>query len=146
VIVDEGWRSGSLAGEIAARIQEHAFFSLDAPVARVCSAEVPLPYPRHLELAATPQAESIVAACKQVLAPMSEFRMPSLGADMEAGTLVEWDEAAGRPVERGRSDRRRGDPEGRDRDRELRKRHSEKILVEVGQRVPVGTAACDDRG
>jgi len=67
VIVDEGWRSGSLAGEIAARIQEHAFFSLDAPVARVCGAEVPLPYPRHLELAATPQPESIVAACRQVL-------------------------------------------------------------------------------
>ena len=67
VIVDEGWRSGSLAGEIAARIQEHAFYSLDAPVARVCSAEVPLPYPRHLELAATPQAESIMAAVNQVL-------------------------------------------------------------------------------
>jgi pyruvate dehydrogenase E1 component beta subunit len=67
VIVDEGWRSGSLAGEIAARIQEGAFFSLDAPVARVCSAEVPLPYPRHLELAATPQPDTIVAACRQVL-------------------------------------------------------------------------------
>jgi len=67
VIVDEGWRSGSLAAEISARIQEQAFFDLDAPVARVCSAEVPLPYPRHLELAATPQAESIVAAVNQVL-------------------------------------------------------------------------------
>ncbi len=67
MIVDEGWRSGSLAGEIAARIQGAAFYALDAPVARVCSAEVPLPYPRHLELAATPQPESIVAACKQVL-------------------------------------------------------------------------------
>ena len=67
VIVDEGWRSGSLAAEISARIHEQAFFDLDAPVARVCSAEVPLPYPRHLELAATPQAESIVAAVNQVL-------------------------------------------------------------------------------
>jgi len=67
VIVDEGWRSGSLAAEISARIHEQAFFDLDAPVARVCSAEVPLPYPRHLELAATPQVESIVAAVNQVL-------------------------------------------------------------------------------
>ncbi|MGZ4173798.1 MAG: alpha-ketoacid dehydrogenase subunit beta, partial [Solirubrobacteraceae bacterium] len=46
VIVDEGWRSGSLAAEISARIMEQAFYELDAPVARVCSAEVPMPYPR----------------------------------------------------------------------------------------------------
>ena len=67
VIVDEGWRSGSIAGEIAAQIVEQAFFDLDAPVARVCSAEVPIPYPRHLELAATPQPESIVAAVQGLL-------------------------------------------------------------------------------
>lgn len=67
VIVDEGWRSGSLAAEISARIQELAFFDLDAPVARVCSAEVPLPYPRHLEMAATPQPESIIATVRKVL-------------------------------------------------------------------------------
>lgn len=67
VVVDEGWRSGGLAGEIACRLQEHAFFDLDAPIARVCSAEVPLPYPKHLELAATPQAEDIVAAVHRVL-------------------------------------------------------------------------------
>ena len=51
VIVDEGWRSGSLAAEISARIVEQAFWSLDAPVGRVCSAEVPIPYPQHLEQA-----------------------------------------------------------------------------------------------
>ena len=67
LIVDEGWRTGSLAAEVATRIQEQVFFELDAPVARVCTAEVPLPYPRHLELAATPQPDTIVAAVKQVL-------------------------------------------------------------------------------
>jgi pyruvate dehydrogenase E1 component beta subunit len=61
VIVDEGWRSGSLAAEISARLMERAFYELEAPVARVCSAEVPMPYPRHLEQAALPQVETIVA-------------------------------------------------------------------------------------
>jgi pyruvate/2-oxoglutarate/acetoin dehydrogenase E1 component len=64
VIVDEGWRSGSLAGEIAARIAEQAFYDLDAPIARVCSAEVPIPYPKHLEDAALPQTAQIVAAAR----------------------------------------------------------------------------------
>ncbi|WJY20941.1 pyruvate dehydrogenase (acetyl-transferring) E1 component subunit alpha [Fontisubflavum oceani] len=64
VIVDEGWRSGSLAAEISARIMEQALWSLDAPVGRVCSAEVPIPYPKHLEEAAIPQIDSIVAAAK----------------------------------------------------------------------------------
>ena len=67
LIVDEGWCTGSLAGEIAARIQEQLFYELDAPVSRVCSAEVPLPYPRHLELAATPQPETIAAVARKVL-------------------------------------------------------------------------------
>jgi len=67
VIVDEGWRSGSLAAEIVARIVEGGFWNLDAPIARVCSAEVPIPYARHLELAALPSAESIVAAAHAVL-------------------------------------------------------------------------------
>ncbi|GAP66952.1 pyruvate dehydrogenase, E1 component, beta subunit [Mizugakiibacter sediminis] len=67
LIVDEGWRSGSLAGEIAARIAEQAFFDLDAPVRRVCSAEVPIPYPRHLEEAATPQVDTIVAAARGLM-------------------------------------------------------------------------------
>ncbi|CAI9404376.1 alpha-ketoacid dehydrogenase subunit beta [Nocardioides sp. T2.26MG-1] len=62
VVVDEGWRSGSLSAEIVARIQEQAFYDLDAPVERVCSAEVPMPYARHLEQAALPQVEDVVAA------------------------------------------------------------------------------------
>ena len=64
VVVDEGWRTGSLAAEVMARIMENAFYELDAPVARVCSEEVPIPYAKHLEEAALPQAEKIVAAVK----------------------------------------------------------------------------------
>jgi pyruvate dehydrogenase E1 component beta subunit len=67
VIVDEGWRSGSLAAEVMARIVEQAFYDLDAPLARVCSEEVPMPYPKHLEEAALPQPAKIVAAVRQVL-------------------------------------------------------------------------------
>ncbi len=66
VVIDEGWRSGSLAAEISARIAEQAFYDLDAPVQRVCSAEVPIPYARHLEEAALPQPEGIVAAARAV--------------------------------------------------------------------------------
>jgi pyruvate dehydrogenase E1 component beta subunit/2-oxoisovalerate dehydrogenase E1 component len=68
VIVDEGWRSGSLAAEVSARIMEQAFWELDAPVGRVCSAEVPIPYPKHLEDAALPQVPAIVAAARATLA------------------------------------------------------------------------------
>ncbi|MBP8307506.1 MAG: alpha-ketoacid dehydrogenase subunit beta [Burkholderiaceae bacterium] len=64
VIVDEGWRSGSLAAEIMARIVEQAFYDLDAPLARVCSEEVPIPYSKHLEEAALPQPDKIVAAVR----------------------------------------------------------------------------------
>ncbi len=67
VIVDEGWRTGSLSAEIAARIVEGAFYELDAPVARVCTAEVPIPYPRHLEEAALPQADAVAEAARQVV-------------------------------------------------------------------------------
>ena len=62
VVVDEAWRTGSLAAEVSARIVEGAFFDLDAPTARVCSAEVPMPYAKHLEQAALPQPDKIVAA------------------------------------------------------------------------------------
>jgi pyruvate dehydrogenase E1 component beta subunit len=68
VVVDEGWRSGSLAAEIMARIMEQGFYDLDAPVARVCREEVPIPYARHLEDAALPQPEKIVAAARALFA------------------------------------------------------------------------------
>ncbi|SHK18311.1 pyruvate dehydrogenase E1 component beta subunit/2-oxoisovalerate dehydrogenase E1 component [Shimia gijangensis] len=67
VIVDEGWRSGSLAAEISARIMEQVFWTLDAPVGRVCSAEAPIPYPKHLEDASIPQVSDIIAAARAVL-------------------------------------------------------------------------------
>ena len=67
VIVDEGWRSGSLAAEVSARLMEQAFWSLDAPVGRVCSAEVPIPYPHHLEQASIPQVAQIVDAARAVV-------------------------------------------------------------------------------
>ena len=68
VVVDEGWRTGSLAAEVSARLMEQAFWELDAPVARVCTAEVPIPYAKHLEDAALPQVPGIVAAAREVLA------------------------------------------------------------------------------
>jgi pyruvate/2-oxoglutarate/acetoin dehydrogenase E1 component len=64
VIVDEGWRTGSLAAEIAMRIVEQGFYDLDAPIARVCTEEVPIPYPKHLEEAALPGPGRIVAAVR----------------------------------------------------------------------------------
>jgi len=68
VVVDEGWRSGGLAAEVMARLMEQAFYELDAPVARVCSEEVPVPYAKHLEEATLPQPEKIVAAVKGLFA------------------------------------------------------------------------------
>ena len=67
VIVDEGWRTCSFAAEVSARIMEGGFYSLDSPVARVCSAEVPMPYAKHMEEAALPQVPAIVAAVKEML-------------------------------------------------------------------------------
>lgn len=67
VIVDETWKTGSLASEISAQLAEHCIWYLDAPVMRVCSEEVPIPYPAHLEKAATPQVENILAAIQTVL-------------------------------------------------------------------------------
>jgi len=67
VVVDEAWRSGSLAAEVMARIAEQAFFDLDAPLARVCNEEVPIPYARHLEVAALPQVPKIVATVRRIM-------------------------------------------------------------------------------
>ncbi|HEX6500588.1 MAG TPA: alpha-ketoacid dehydrogenase subunit beta [Micromonosporaceae bacterium] len=67
VVIDEGWRSGSLSAEVAARVVEQAFYELDAPIARVCSAEVPMPYARHLEQAALPQSATVVNAVHEMV-------------------------------------------------------------------------------
>lgn len=67
LIVDEGWRSGSISAEISARIMEGAFFELDAPVERICSAEVPMPYAKHLEEAALPQVDKILETVRKMV-------------------------------------------------------------------------------
>jgi pyruvate dehydrogenase E1 component subunit beta len=67
VIAEEGWCSGSLSAEIAARLSAELFYDLEAPISRVCTAEVPIPYPKHLEDAALPQPATIAAAARALL-------------------------------------------------------------------------------
>ena len=67
LIVDEGWKSGSISAEIMARINEQAFYELDAPMGRVCTVEVPIPYAAHLEQAALPQVDKIIAMAKKIM-------------------------------------------------------------------------------
>ena len=67
VVVDEGWPSVGIAAEVCARIVEQAFYDLDAPPARVCTADVPIPYPKHLEDAALPQPEKIARAATELM-------------------------------------------------------------------------------
>ncbi len=67
VVVEDDWRFGGFAGEIASQIMEKAFDWLDAPVARVCSKDVPMPYNRNLEFAALPSEEDVVEAVLAML-------------------------------------------------------------------------------
>jgi pyruvate dehydrogenase E1 component beta subunit len=67
VVVEEGWRVAGFGAEIADRVQRECFDALDAPVLRVTSADVPMPYAKTLERAYLPQPEKIVEAAKQVL-------------------------------------------------------------------------------
>lgn len=67
VVVQEQWRWFSVASEVAAIIQEHAFDYLDAPVERVSGAEVPAPYARNLEIAAFPGVPQIIEAANRAL-------------------------------------------------------------------------------
>lgn len=69
IIIDEGWRSGSISAEIAARLADDLFFELDAPVRRICSREVPVPYAAHLEEASLPRTADIVATAKLLVSP-----------------------------------------------------------------------------
>jgi pyruvate dehydrogenase E1 component beta subunit len=62
VVVEDDWRFGGFGGELSSIIQEHAFDYLDAPVQRVCGADVPMPYNKNLEAAALPQPDDIVDA------------------------------------------------------------------------------------
>ncbi|MEX2159763.1 MAG: alpha-ketoacid dehydrogenase subunit beta [Dehalococcoidia bacterium] len=67
VVVEDDWRFGGFAGEIATLIMEQAFDELDAPVARVCGADVPMPYAKQLEQAALPQPSDIVAVVRGLI-------------------------------------------------------------------------------
>jgi pyruvate/2-oxoglutarate/acetoin dehydrogenase E1 component len=67
VVIEEGWRTGGIGAEVAARVAEEAFWDLDAPVGRVATVEVPIPYAKHMEEAALPQVPGIVAAAKATL-------------------------------------------------------------------------------
>ena len=69
LIVDEGWRSGGVSAEIGVRVAEQAFYELDAPPMRLCGAEVPIPYPKHLEDAAVPQIDTIRDAAVSLVRP-----------------------------------------------------------------------------
>ncbi len=143
VVVDEGWRSGSLSAEIAARITEQCFWRLDAPVGRVCSAEVPIPYPKHLEDAAIPSVAGIVAAARAAHGEgLSDghvrHALARLGhGGRHAGRMAG---EAGRPRQarrhRSRWSRRR---RARSRSKSTRRARSARLLVELGQTVPVGT-------
>jgi len=69
LVVEEGWRSGSISAEISARITENLFYDLDRPVERLCASEVPMPYSKHMEEAAVPQPETIAAAVRKLVNP-----------------------------------------------------------------------------
>lgn len=66
VSVEEGWGTAGIGAEIAALCGEHAFDYMDAPLARVCAKDVPLPYAANLEALALPQAKEIIEAAKKV--------------------------------------------------------------------------------
>jgi pyruvate/2-oxoglutarate/acetoin dehydrogenase E1 component len=67
IIVDEAWRTGSLAAEVSAQIMERAFNSLDWPAQRICGVEVPAPYAKHMEDAALPDSDSIVRSALEMM-------------------------------------------------------------------------------
>lgn len=69
IIVEEDWRSFGVGAEVAARLVEEAFDYLDAPIQRVATAEVPMPYARNLEQAALPKVEDVVRVAKNLLIP-----------------------------------------------------------------------------
>jgi pyruvate dehydrogenase E1 component beta subunit len=67
IVVYEGWRTGGAGAEIAAQIYEAAFDDLDAPIERVATLDIPMPYNKHLEKAALPSAAQIVKAAEKLV-------------------------------------------------------------------------------
>ncbi len=66
VVAEEGWRNVGVGAELAARLQEHLFYDLEAPVQRVAAADVPTPYARNLEKLALPSAADIFDAALKI--------------------------------------------------------------------------------
>ena len=148
VIVDEGWKSGSLSAEIAARIHERIFWHMDAPVERICAAEVPIPYPSHLEQAAIPQVPQIVAAAKATLGRCSHAHFPDALPGRRHGRrhACRLARGAGGSGEARRYCRRGGDPERRHRNRDLRGRDRAIARCGAWRQTASGRAAGDDPG
>ena len=67
VVVEEGWKTGGVGGEIVSLIMENGFDYLDAPVRRVSGQDVPMPYAKNLEKLAIPQLDDIITAVKDIL-------------------------------------------------------------------------------
>lgn len=67
LIVDEGWRSGSISAELSSRVQENCFYDLDRPIQRLAKMEVPVPYSKHLEEACVPSVASIEDKIREML-------------------------------------------------------------------------------
>ena len=101
MVVDEGWKSVGIAAEILARIMEKAFYDLDAPVARVCTREVPIPYAKHLEEAAMPQVPQIVRAARGVMRACLSSACHRSAPTWSPAVLVEWLVDPGQAVKRG---------------------------------------------
>ena len=76
VTVEEGWAQSGVGAEIAARLMEHAFDYLDAPVARVTGKDVPMPYAANLEKLALPSVAEVVEAAQSRLLPVGARPCP----------------------------------------------------------------------
>jgi pyruvate dehydrogenase E1 component beta subunit len=67
LVVEDGWRTGGIGAEVAATVSEEAFWDLDAPVQRLGTAEVPIPYAQHMEAAALVGVDDVVAAVQRTV-------------------------------------------------------------------------------
>jgi pyruvate dehydrogenase E1 component beta subunit len=71
VVVHEGWPYGGVGAEVSDRVQRLAFDDLDAPILRVATLDVPMPYNAKLEQLCIPQADRVISAVKRVMARAS---------------------------------------------------------------------------
>ena len=87
VIVVEGWRMCGMGAEIAAQLMEHAFDFLDAPVERLTSEDVPMPYAKKLERSALPDENKVAEAVRRVMGRYEEQRAYDLAHEIAAGAI-----------------------------------------------------------